>query len=125
MPPTVRGRQSCTNPQAANGAGILNHVFGSKQDTVASNLAQVAGLDQGSAGGLLETLAPLVMGAVGQTQQQNGLDAAGLSDLLTQQQAEAQSNAPDMMGMLSSMMDQNKDGSALDDLQRLAAGFFK
>lgn len=29
------------------------------------------------------------------------------------------------MSMLSSMLDQNKDGSSMDDLQRLAAGFFK
>jgi hypothetical protein len=29
------------------------------------------------------------------------------------------------MGMLSSMLDQNKDGSSMDDLQRMAASFFK
>ena len=89
------------------------------------NLAQATGMDQSAAGGLLETLAPLVMGAVGQTQQQNGLDASGLSAMLNGQQQEAQSNAPDVMGMLGSMLDQNKDGNAIDDLQRLAANFFK
>jgi len=29
------------------------------------------------------------------------------------------------MGALGSMFDQNKDGSSIDDLQRLAANFFK
>jgi hypothetical protein len=29
------------------------------------------------------------------------------------------------MSMLSSMLDQNKDGSSMDDLQRMAASFFK
>lgn len=114
-----------SNPQSANGAGILGHVFGGQQSAIASNVAQATGMDQPAAGNLLETLAPLVMGAVGQTQQQNGLDAAGLSDMLNNQQQEAQSNAPDLMGMLGSMLDQNKDGSAVDDLQRLAANFFK
>ena len=113
------------NPQSANGAGILGHVFGGQQSAIASNVAQATGMDQPAAGNLLKTLAPLVMGAVGQTQQQNGLDAAGLSDMLNNQQQEAQSNAPDLMGMLGSMLDQNKDGSAADDLQRLAANFFK
>ena len=113
------------NPQSANGAGILGHVFGGQQPAVENNLAQATGMDQSSAGGLLETIAPLVMGAVGQTQQQTGLDASGLSNLLNSQQEQAQTNAPGVMGMLGSMLDQNQDGSAMDDLQRMAAKFFR
>jgi hypothetical protein len=114
-----------SNPQSGNGAGILGHIFGGQQPTIQNNLAQATGLDQGAAGGLLETLAPLVMGAVGQTQQQQGLDASGLSNLLNSQQQEAQATAPGAMSMLNSMLDQNNDGSAMDDLQRMASGFFK
>ena len=113
------------NPQSANGAGILGHVFGSQQPAIQNNLAQATGMDQNSAGGLLETLAPLVMGSLGQAQQQNGLDASGLSNFLNVQEQEAQATAPDAMSMLSSMLDQNKDGSSMDDLQRMAAKFFK
>lgn len=113
------------NPQSANGAGILGHVFGNQQPAIQNNLAQATGMDQSSAGGLLETLAPLVMGSLGKAQQENGLDASGLSNLLNNQQQEAQANAPDAMSMLSSMLDQNKDGSPMDDLQRIAASFFK
>ena len=112
------------DPQSENGAGILGHIFGGEQPAIANNLAGATGLDQGSASNLLETLAPLVMGAVGQTQQRNDLDVDGLSNMLNEQQQEAQSNAPDVMGMLGSLLDQNKDGNALDDLQRMAAGFF-
>ena len=114
-----------SNPQTANGAGILGHVFGNQQPAIQNNLAQATGMDQNSAGGLLETLAPLVMGAVGRAQQQEGLDPSGLSNLLNPQQQQAQTNAPGAMGILSSMLDQNNDGSAMDDLQRMAAGFFK
>ena len=113
------------NPQSANGAGILGHVFGSQQPTIENNLAQATGMDQTAAGGLLETLAPVVMGAVGQTQQQSGLDASGLSNLLNSQQQQAQASEPGVMGMLGSMLDQNQDGSSMDDLQRMAAKFFK
>ena len=113
------------NPQSANGAGILGHVFGNQQPAIENNLAQATGLDQSSAGGLLETLAPLVMGSLGKAQQENGLDVNGLSNLLSNQQQEAQANAPDAMSMLGSMLDQNKDGSSIDDLQRMAASFFK
>lgn len=112
------------NPQSENGAGILGHVFGNQRPAIENNLAQATGMDQNSAGGLLETLAPLVMGSLGKAQQQNQLDPSGLSNLLNNQQQEAQANAPDMMGMLGSMLDQNKDGSSMDDLQRMAAKFF-
>ena len=114
-----------SNPQDADGAGILGHVFGGQQASIENNLARATGMNSGSAGGLLETLAPLVMGAVGQAQQRNDLDPASLSAMLQNQQEEAQTNAPDVMSMLGSMLDQNKDGSAVDDLQRLAASFFK
>jgi len=113
------------NPQSANGAGILGHVFGNQQPAIQNNLAQATGMDQSSAGGLLETLAPLVMGSIGQAQQQNGLDASGLSNYLNAQQQEAQATSPGAMSMLSSMLDQNQDGSSMDDLQRMAASFFK
>lgn len=113
-----------SNPQTANGAGILNHVFGTQKPVVENNLAQATGLDQNAAGGLLETLAPIVMGAVGKAQQNEHLDPSGLSNLLERQQQQAQSNAPGAMNILSSMLDQNKDGSAMDDLQRMAAKFF-
>jgi hypothetical protein len=113
------------NPQSANGAGILGHVFGGQRPAIENNLAQATGMDHRSAGSLLETLAPVVMGAVGQAQQQNGLDASGLSNLLNNQEQQAEANSPGVMGMLNSMLDQNKDGSAMDDLQRMAGNFFK
>ena len=113
------------NPQAANGSGILGHVLGGQRPVVENNLAQATGLNQNSAGSLLETLAPLVMGAVGREQQQNGLDPDGLSQMLAQeQQAEAATN-PGLMGTLSSMLDSNRDGNVADDLSRMAGGFFK
>jgi hypothetical protein len=112
------------NPQAANGTGILGHVLGDQQISVANNLAQATGIDQGAAGNLLEIVAPLVMGAVGRTQQQNGLDASGLSQFLGDQKA-AVTAQPGMMGALSQMLDSNNDGSVVDDLSRIAGNFFK
>lgn len=111
------------NPEAANGAGILGHVLGPQRGTVEGNLAQATGLDQGSAGSLMEIVAPLVMGAVGRTQQQAGLDSSGLAQYLGEQQQQAAT--PGMMGTLSSMLDSNQDGDVKDDLARIAGNFFK
>jgi hypothetical protein len=113
------------NPQAANGTGILGHVLGEQRPAVENNLAEATGLDQNSAGSLLEIVAPLVMGAVGREQQQNNLDADGLSQFLGQQQEQTQAARPDLMGALNSMLDSNRDGNVVDDLSRIAGGFFK
>ena len=113
------------NPQEANGAGILGHVFGGQQAAVQSTLAQAAGLDQNTAGNILETVAPLVLGAVGQTQRQNDLDPGGLSDFLNAQQQQTEAAAPGLSGALNSVLDSNHDGSVTDDLGRLLGTFFK
>ncbi|HVF43358.1 MAG TPA: hypothetical protein VM936_10130 [Pyrinomonadaceae bacterium] len=65
------------------------------------------------------------MGAVGQTQQQNNLDAGGLSQYLDSQKQEAEETAPDLMGALNSMLDSNRDGGTQDDVGRLLGSFFK
>lgn len=113
------------NSESANGAGILGHVFGEQRTSVENGLAQTTGLDPGSAGKVLETVAPLVMGALGRTQQQQGLDANGLSAFLGGQHQQAQASAPDLMGMLGGLLDSNKDGSVLDDVGRLAGKLFR
>ena len=113
-----------TNPAAANGAGILSHIFSGQRPAVENNLAQATGLDQNAAGSVLEIVAPLVMGAVGREQQQQGLDASGLSQFLGEQQ-QAQAAQPGMDGMLSSMLDANNDGVDIGDIRRIAGNFFK
>ncbi|HEX8150904.1 MAG TPA: DUF937 domain-containing protein [Pyrinomonadaceae bacterium] len=113
------------NPQAANGAGILGHVFGEQQGAIQNTVAQAAGLDQNAAGSILETVAPLVMGAVGQTQRQNDLDPGGLSDFLNTQQQQTEASAPGLAGALNSILDSNHDGSVTDDVGRLLGNFFK
>ena len=113
------------NPQAAKGSGILDHALGGQRPVVENNLAQATGLDQNSAGGLLEMVAPLVMGALGRQQQENALDPQGLSQYLGEQQQEAQAADPSLMGTLRSMLDSNRDGSVTDDLSRIAGNFYK
>ena len=112
------------NSESGNGAGILGHVLGGQRSNVENGLAQSTGLDPSSAGQLLETVAPLVMGALGKTQQQQGLDASSLSEFLGNQQQQAQASAPDMMSTLGNLLDSNKDGSVLDDVGRIASKFF-
>lgn len=112
------------NPEAANGAGILNHVLGSQQPAVTQGLTQNTGLNSNQIGLLLQIAAPLVMGMLGKQQQQQGLNANGLSGLLGNEKQMAEQSNPDMMSTLNSLLDMNKDGSAIDDILGLAGKLF-
>jgi hypothetical protein len=109
------------NPESADGAGILSHILGDHRGDIENGISQRTGLDAGSTGQLLETVAPLVMGALGKTQQDRGLDAGGLASYLDSQHQQAQNTAPDVIGMLSNILGSEKSASPLG---RLAAKFF-
>ena len=98
------------------GAGILRHVLRGQQQAVQKGLSQVTGLEAGKAGTLLTLLAPLVMGALGRTKKENGLDAGGLSTLITSEQEHLKQSAPGVMGALSRFLDHDNDGSVMDDV---------
>jgi hypothetical protein len=99
-----------------DGDGILGHVLGGKKETVETGLGQAAGLDPAKAGTLLAMLAPLVMGALGKAQREKGLDTGGLAGMLGSEQQRAADAAPGVMGMLSSFLDRDHDGSVMDDI---------
>jgi hypothetical protein len=118
------------NPAAANGAGILGHAFGAEQAEVQSELSAKAGVDPGTAGSILEMVAPIVMGAIGQTQQSTDLGSGGLTDLLNptpprENEQAAAAGSSDLMGSLNDMLDSNKDGSVTDDVGRILGNFMK
>ncbi len=102
--------------ESGPGAGILRHVLGGKQQSVQKGLSQTTGLESGKTGQLLAMLAPLVMGAVGRTKRENQLDSNGLSTMLTGEQERLKDSAPGVMGALGRFLDQDNDGSVMDDV---------
>jgi hypothetical protein len=106
------------------GAGILRHVLGGRQQAVQSGLSQATGLDAGKTGQLLALLAPLVLGAVGRTKQQRGLDSGGLSTLLAGEQEQLKDSSPGVMGALGRFLDQDNDGSVMDDVSGMLGKAF-
>ncbi|HLA64312.1 MAG TPA: DUF937 domain-containing protein [Rhodothermales bacterium] len=107
--------------RAADGAGILGHIFGGRQEEVASTAGQAAGLDRGQMLRLLIALAPIVMAALARRQRQP--DAPALPDLVGGAAQEARAQAPGgLMGALSGLLDSDNDGSIMDDLARRAGG---
>lgn len=109
----------------SEGQGILDHVLGARQPAVQNGLSQVSGMDPGKAGQLLTILAPLVMGALGRTQREKGLDDQGLATALTGEQQRLQEASPGVMGALGRFLDRDGDGSVMDDVAGMLGKAFK
>ncbi|MEW6127441.1 MAG: DUF937 domain-containing protein [Acidobacteriota bacterium] len=105
-------------------AGILGHIFGGRQQSVEQGISQSSGLDAATVARLLMMLAPIVMGALGKTQRQQGLDAQGVAGLLDQERQQQESSSP-LMGMLGQLLDRDHDGSAVDDIFGMVGGLLK
>lgn len=103
-----------------DGAGILGHVFGSKQSTVENALSQKSGLDAEAIANILKIAAPLVMGYLAkQKAQSNVTDAKGLNDLLgSTLGGQPQQN----QSLITSLLDADGDGSILDDVAGMVMG---
>lgn len=104
------------DPQTADGAAILGHVLGGQQPAVTEGLAEGTGLDARQIEQLMQIIAPLVMGALGRQQQQQGFDPDSLAGYLGGQQQQVLQENPDILSILNVVLDVNKSGSALDDI---------
>ena len=139
--------QGTPTPRDANGGGILGHIFGNQQGQVAQEVSNKSGIGIGQVAQILMMLAPIVMGYLGQQKQQQNVGADGLGGLLggilggaPQQsapsgglgdllggilgggQSQAASSNP-LGGIASAILDQDHDGSSLDDIASMAFNY--
>ena len=123
------GQRAAPPPRQADAGGILGHILGGSQGQVAQDVSQKSGLQMGQVAQILMMLAPIVMGYLGQQKQQQGVGADGLGGLLGgilgggNAAAAPQSSGNPMMDMASSMLDQDRDGSSLDDIASMAFNY--
>ncbi|WP_422859813.1 DUF937 domain-containing protein [Flagellimonas sp. S174] len=98
-----------------DGAGILGHVFGTKQPQVENALSSKSGIDAGSISQILKIAAPIVLGYLGkQTKQQNLSSPDALTGLLGGLMGG--SNTQKEQSLIESFLDSDGDGSVIDDL---------
>lgn len=119
----IGGGARQTDNRTLNGEGIVNHVLGDRQNNVLDMISKMSGLDKGSAGNLMTTLAPIVMGMLGKQKREQGLDIGGLANLLTGElNQQRQSNNP-AMSMIARFIDADGDGDIKDDIANMGMKF--
>mgnify|MGYP001413717713 CR=1 FL=1 len=102
-----------------DGEGILGHVFGSDVNVVQKGIAQKTGISLDKAGPLLSSLAPVVMAYLGKQKKQTNAGAGGLGDLLgglLSGVGTKKKQSGGILGMITGLLDKDKDGSAIDDI---------
>lgn len=95
------------------GDGILRHVLGNERQDVEQHIAKSSGMDIAKIGGLLATLAPVLMGAMGKTKRERGLDAGGLAEMLGGERERIEKSND--LGGLGKLLDADGDGQYMDD----------
>ena len=115
-----------SNPDLKDGAGILNHLFGNQTSNVANAVSQSSGLDTNGSMKMLQMLAPILMGMLGQQKKQNNLDAKGLGSLTSMLASNFGSEAgtSGIMETVTNLLDANKDGNVMDDIMGMVGKFF-
>lgn len=103
--------------KVADGAKIVGHVFGNRQANVQQGLSQLSGITADNSAQLLAMLAPVVMGALGQTKKSSGLNADMLAALLGGQKQHF--DGP--LGSLVGLLDADGDGSVVDDVLKMGS----
>ena len=115
-----------SNPDLKDGAGILNHLFGNQTSNVANAVSQLSGLDTNGSMKMLQMLAPILMGILGQQKKQNNLDAKGLGSLTSMLASNfgSEAGASGIMEAVTNLLDANKDGNVMDDIMGMVGKFF-
>lgn len=120
------GRKQVNNPKTMNGDGIIRHLLGNKQLEAAQVIGQHSGLDLFKSGVLMQLIAPVIMGVLGQTQKSQGLDLGGLAQILLggsggQPQQQRRSSG----SVFGKLLDMDGDGSMMDDLLNIGMKILK
>ena len=115
-----------SNPDLKDGAGILNHLFGSQTSNVANAVSQSSGLDINGSMKMLQMLAPVLMGMLGQQKKQNNLDAEGIGNLTSMLASNfgSEAGASGIIDVVTNLLDANKDGNVMDDIMGMVGKLF-
>jgi outer membrane protein OmpA-like peptidoglycan-associated protein len=93
-PTALFGGGTTTSNMTSVGQSLISKIFGNKASAVTDSLASSSGVKSSSAGTLMTLLAPLTLGVVGKLAGSQGLNAAGIADLLHGQKREIAAAAP-------------------------------
>lgn len=114
----LSGRSQNRHSSMLNGAGILGHLFGGRQNGIVNLLTKMTGLEGTKVGTLMNLLAPIALGALGRSRNKGNMGVSDLTRLLGNSvQQQQKKSAP--FGLIGKFLDSDGDGNIADDLAGL------
>jgi len=108
-----------SNPNTANGAGILKHILGENQGNAVESVSKASGIDTASILKMMATLAPVVLGMLGKAKAQpETQQGGGLFDFI-KGATQTVNQQPTTQGMFTKLLDKDGDGSMIDDIAEM------
>lgn len=111
-----------SNYQSGPGDAIVRHILGDQQRDVEDTLTRSTGVD---AAALLQILAPIVLGALGNMQRQQNLNPDDLATSLQNEQQQLHESSGAVMDIVTRMLDSNHDGSIIDEVAGFIDGLLR
>jgi hypothetical protein len=111
---SVLGGGNIDDDVMQDGASILGHVFGGKEENVAHAVSKSSGIDLGQAMNILKVAAPFIMSYLGKQTKEKGVsDQSGIGDLLGGMLGGGEKES---QSMINRLLDADGDGSIIDDV---------
>jgi len=107
-----------------DGSKILNHILGSKNTAIQTNIAKQTGLKSEQASNLMSQLAPLLLGTLGKQKASKNVEPSDLVGMLASSLGSQVKNDKNLMDSVSKLLDSDNDGSIVDDVTKMLGGFF-
>lgn len=121
----INGTSTVNNTRAANGAGILGHILGSRQGSAVEALTKASGLNQSQSSNLLAKLAPMVLGTLGQQKKSSGIGVSDLAGILSGVAGAANKKVGGNASLLTSFLDSDGDGNLRNEAAGLGMKLLK
>lgn len=121
----IGGQAKPKQPKALDGAGILGHILGGKQNGAIDMLSKMSGLNNNQSLGLLIKLAPILMGALGKMKKTENVNPSGLPDILSGAATKMNRQSGSNGGLIKSFLDQDGDGNLNNEIKKVGFSLLK
>jgi hypothetical protein len=117
----LSGTSQVSNPNTANGSGILKHILGEDKEAEIDKISKSSGIDSAKIGQIMAALAPIVLGYLGKAKAQAPATEQGNSGFLDILKGATQvvNKQPVNQSILTSLLDKDGDGSVVDDIAKM------